>query len=241
MSREVRRVPLNWKHPVEHNPHWEYQASTPYGRSRPTSRLHGPTERFVPLYGEQYSAAHREWEAEKVKWEAGDHDSLQFSLRYYCAEGFLNREGEREVPRPYRVYAEDGETVVREFHPTTVEEILEVYPYSEYAGEPTQETHFPDFDVPEDELGWCLYETVSEGTPVTPVFATAEELIEHLATVGMDYDQQPMRRSAAEALVRSGWAPSAMTVGNTFYDGAKDADLIEALPRTGAAGERQEQ
>jgi len=227
MSREVRRVPVGWKHPVEYNPHWEFQSSTMFGRSRPASRLHGPTERFVPLYGEQYTKAHLEWEAEKLKWEAGEHDSLQFSLRYHSAEGFLNRDGEREDPRPYVVYAEDGETVVREFFPTTVQEILEVYPYSEYAGEPTSEDYFPDWGIPEDELGWCLYETVSEGTPCTPVFATADELIDHLATVGQDWDQVPMRRAAAESLVKSGWAPSAMVIGNTFYKGDEDADKLE--------------
>lgn len=50
MSREVRRVPVDWKHPVTYNEHWEYQASTPWGRSRPASKLHGPTERFAPLF-----------------------------------------------------------------------------------------------------------------------------------------------------------------------------------------------
>ena len=235
MSREVRRVPLDWKHPVEHNPYWLEQSLTPYGRNRPLSWLHSQSDRFIPLYGEQYTQAHQEWEAEKAKWESGDDDSLRFSLRYHSADGFVNHDGEREAPRPYRVYAEDGETVVREFFPTTVEEILEVYPYSDYAGEPTLETYFPDFDVPEDELGWVLYETVSEGTPVTPVFKTPEELIEHLCIIGQDWDQVPMRQAAAEALVRSGHsAGSFMVIGNTLYDGSKDLDLIEALPKRDA-------
>lgn len=242
MSREVRRVPLGWKHPVEYNPHWQWQASTPYGRSRPASRLHGPTERFVPLYGESFTPAHEQWERERVEWGAGKHEHLEFLMQYHSPEGFLNKDGSRDTPKPYAVYADDGETVVREFFPQSVEELLAVYPYSEYAGEPTPETYMPDFDVPEDELGWVLYETVSEGTPVTPVFATPEELIDHLATVGMDYDQQPMRRSAAETLVRGGSSfGSFMVVGNTWYDGAKDADLLDALPKSGAAVERQEQ
>lgn len=45
MSREVRRVPVGWKHPLEYNPHWEFQASTAWGRSRPISWLHGPEDR----------------------------------------------------------------------------------------------------------------------------------------------------------------------------------------------------
>lgn len=231
MSREVRRVPIGWKHPVEYNPHWEFQASTPFGRSQPASRLHGPTERFVPLYGESFTAAHEKWVREKAQWEAGQHEHLQFLLKYHSVDGWVGHDGRREEPKPYQVYAEDGNTVVRAFFPTTVQEILEVYPYSEYAGETTPETYFPDWDVPEDELGWCLYETVTEGTPVTPVFASPEELIEHLATVGQDWDQKPLRRSSAEALVHAGWMPSAMTVGGTLLKGAEDADLIEALPK----------
>lgn len=231
MSREVRRVPVGWKHPLEYNPHWEFQASTPFGRTRPVSWLHGPEERFVPLYGESYTPAHEKWERGRVEWEAGRHESLLWQLKYHSAEGWVNHKGEREAPKPYTVYADDGETVIREFFPSTVEEVLEVYPYSEYAGEPTQEEYFPDFAEPEDELGWCLYETVSEGTPCTPVFATAEELIEHLCIIGQDWDQVPMRRESAEAVVRSGWAPSAMIIGNTFYKGDEDADKIEALTK----------
>jgi hypothetical protein len=185
----------------------------------------------VPLYGESFTPAHEKWARERVEWEAGEHEHLQFLMRYHSPEGFENRDGTRGWPQPYQVYADDGETVVREFFPSTVEELLAGYPYSEYATEPTREAYMPDFDAPEDELGWVLYETVSEGSPVTPVFASADELVDHLATVGMDYDQQPMRRTAAEALVRSGWAPSAMMIGGTFLEGAKDADLIEALPK----------
>jgi hypothetical protein len=47
----------------------------------------------------------------------------------------------------------------------------------------------PDF--PEGTAtGWQLYETTSEGTPVSPIFATAEELAawcERNATVFADY------------------------------------------------------
>lgn len=232
MSREVRRVPLDWKHPVEHNPYWLEQSLTPYGRTRPLSWLHAQSDRFVPLYEESFTPAHEQWERERAEWESGQHEHLEFLMRYHSAEGFENRDRTRDEPRTYQVYDTDGETVVREFYPSTVEEILAVYPYSEYDTEPTPETHMPDFDVPEDELGWVLYETVSEGTPVTPVFKTPAELIEHLCIIGQDWDQVPMRRTAAEALVRSGHsAGSFVVVGNTLYDGSKDLDLIEALPK----------
>lgn len=230
MSREVRRVPLGWQHPVEHNPHWYFQANTPHGRSKPPSRLHGPTEHFVGLHGTPVSEAQADWDRERSEWEAGEHQHLVWLLGYHAAEGWVDHEGNRKVT-PYKVYAEDGETVEREFHPESVADLLAVYPYEDYAGSrPTEADHMPD--CPEGvELGWCLYETVSEGTPCTPVFATAEELIDHLATVGQDWDQVPLRRSAAEALVSSGWMPSMIVAGGQMMRGAEDADRIAALPK----------
>ena len=65
-----------------------------------------------------------------------------------------------------------------------------------------------------------VYQTVSEGSPVTPAFATKEELVEYLATNGDFWDQDgrregdtsvpcgPWDRKAAEAFVGVGWAPS---------------------------------
>ena len=158
MSREIRRVPVGWKHPVQHNPHWEFQARPFMGRHRPPSRLHGTTEQFVPLMGRE--------------------------MLDYCDE--------------------------------------------EYPEEKPDDSEFmPVFDGPECDLGWCLYQTVSEGTPTTPIFATADGLIEHLCTVGEDYDQEPYRRKAAEALVRSGHSFGSMAViGGHVYDGAKDLDLL---------------
>lgn len=61
------------------------------------------------------------------------------------------------------------------------------------------------------ELGFAVYETVSEGTPVTPAFATKEELIDYLATKGTYWDKgEPWPREAAERFVEMEWAPSLM-------------------------------
>jgi len=60
-------------------------------------------------------------------------------------------------------------------------------------------------EVPEGDA-WQVWETVY-GSPITPVFASAEELIEHLVAEGTGWDP-PFRREAAEAFVREGWAPS---------------------------------
>jgi hypothetical protein len=87
--------------------------------------------------------------------------------------------------------------------------------------------------------GWQVWETVSEGSPITPVFATADELIEHLCTVGTTWDQKsiaqgwqkglPTREQATAFVKGSGWVPSAViTVGD---DGSATMHKnIEAAP-----------
>jgi len=68
---------------------------------------------------------------------------------------------------------------------------------------------------------WQVYETVSEGTPVSPPFATQQELIDYLVKYGDFWDQarrdrgdcslpcDPWSRQDAEAFVMgSGWAPT---------------------------------
>lgn len=76
-------------------------------------------------------------------------------------------------------------------------------------------------DPPSGE-GWQLWETVSEGSPITPVFATADELIEHLVAA------DGYRHAAAETLVRQGASlGSFVALDGVLYDSARDADLIE--------------
>lgn len=65
----------------------------------------------------------------------------------------------------------------------------------------------------DDEATWFqVYETVSEGTPVTPPFATKGDLVDYLALNGDFWDQKrgdgPWRRENAEKFVGTGWAPS---------------------------------
>jgi hypothetical protein len=69
--------------------------------------------------------------------------------------------------------------------------------------------------TPEEATHYQMYETVSEGTPVTPVFATKAELVGYLVAHGDFWDQQRMAggwdRAAAEQFVEAEWAPSLMT------------------------------
>lgn len=55
-------------------------------------------------------------------------------------------------------------------------------------GPPDPENYRPDWK--NEEMTWYqMYETVSEGTPVSPAFATKEELIEYLVNNGDYWDQ----------------------------------------------------
>jgi hypothetical protein len=81
-------------------------------------------------------------------------------------------------------------------------------------------------DPPEGE-GWQMWETVSEGSPITPVFATAEGLVDHLVEHGDRPGRGGWRREAAESFVAAGWAPSFIGIeGVGLFRGAEDADRI---------------
>lgn len=95
---------------------------------------------------------------------------------------------------------------------------------------------------PEGSATWvCVYETVSEGTPVSPPFATKKELVDYLVANGDFWDQSrrkerdaggymvgmscdPWDRKAAEAFVNGGWSPS-MMINSAGVFTAKDPEM----------------
>lgn len=126
--------------------------------------------------------------------------------------------------------AEFAKWLASEHDRVTTEYGAERYPKGEpyrafcawHGAPPDPEYYRPAWN--DEEATWFqAYETVSEGTPVSPPFATAEELIEYLATNGDFWDQkrraeematgrkcsmncQPWGREAAERFVRRGHA-----------------------------------
>lgn len=100
-----------------------------------------------------------------------------------------------------------------------------------YPGQSAEAEAWQPAEPPTGE-GWQVWETVSEGSPITPVFPTADALIDHLATVGTVWDQRGgsggWRRAAAESFVRSGWAPSMVAQGGEVLEGGRDADLMNS-------------
>ena len=82
--------------------------------------------------------------------------------------------------------------------------------YWEYDGNPPSRDYYRPSWQPEDATWYQVYETVSEGTPVSPPFATQNELIEYLVEHGDFWDERRgdkgWSRNAAEHFVKS--APS---------------------------------
>jgi hypothetical protein len=174
---------------------------------------------------DDYPGAVARWGEELRELEQREGRGWTFIVEYHLT-GYQGRDDATPVVHPWYSYAADGETEVST--PVRDEDHLhELAVAQKQAEKPDPADYMPVFDVPEPELGWCLYETVSEGTPVTPVFATAEDLIDHLATVGQDHDQQPMRRASAETIVSTGGTIASMVVmGGTLYRSDVDADVL---------------
>ena len=94
-------------------------------------------------------------------------------------------------------------------HPSLVDrpELKAEIPFFwEWDGGPPDHDYYRDAWT-EEPTCYQMYETVSEGTPVTPVFETEDELVDYLVNVGTFWNQK-YSREAAEAFVKTGWAPS---------------------------------
>lgn len=103
----------------------------------------------------------------------------------------------------------------------------------EYAYPPDKYACRPAFT--EMPTWYQVYETVSEGTPVTPAFETQEKLYLHLVTVGDDWAVNrgtgPFSRDAANAFVfEGGYAPSMIVIQSEnkeeFYEGIEAAGAL---------------
>ena len=115
-------------------------------------------------------------------------------------------------------------------HPEQKDGYMQDEPYWEYDGAPPNPYYYhPRWDNAE---WYQVYETVSEGTPVTPPFSTKEELVDYLVQNGDFWDQHRgdggWSRDVAQNFVEREWAMSAVFIVRP--DGTGEAKA----PRTGA-------
>lgn len=94
-------------------------------------------------------------------------------------------------------------------------------PFWEWEGSPPDPAYYrPDWK--EGEATWYqVYQTVSEGSPVTPPFATQAELVDYLVANGDFWDQKRgdggWSRENAESFVGDGWAPSLIGAAGSLH------------------------
>lgn len=90
---------------------------------------------------------------------------------------------------------------------------LEKYPGQRADGDAWERTEPPDGE------GWQLWESVSEGSPISPVFESAEALAAWMASPAYtrNITGAPLTYKGALAFVHEGWVPSMMEKGGVLY------------------------
>lgn len=154
MSREVRRVPLDWQHPMVWAKHWDKDRQCVRSMFVPRALLDG------------FPGDVAEWERE--------------------------REHVTERPDPL--------------------------------------DYMPDFsDRDPASLGWCMYETCSEGTPISPVLGSPEELARWLADNGASaFGDSTATYEQWLNVCRGCWAPSMVALpGVGLVSGVAASALID--------------
>ena len=101
-------------------------------------------------------------------------------------------------------------------------------PYSSYCdwnGHPPNPRYYrPKWA--EEPTWYQVYENVSEGTPITPPFATQDELIDYLCTHGNFWSRREWSREAAERFVKGTEFLFTTVVANSeFIDQTQDAGI----------------
>lgn len=84
----------------------------------------------------------------------------------------------------------------------------------QYEGQRAEGEAWEPYEPPEGE-GWQVWETTTEGSPISPVFATREELIEFLMSdkyFGFGTSPTPLTREQAEAFAGYGHSLASMVV-----------------------------
>lgn len=206
MGREVRRVPMDWQHPTVWRERWD--------RSTGTSPM---TLVPRPLF-DDYAGSLADWEREKAKLQAREGSSWEFRVEYHLTG--WSTPGSAEVPevRPFHVMTGEGEVPVRVRDEDNLHELLMAAHESD---RPDPADYMPEF--PEGTAtGWCMYETTSEGTPISPVLGTPEELAHWLADNGAStFGSMTTTYEHWLRMIRAGWAPSAVAVGGVLRSGVE--------------------
>lgn len=202
MGREVRRVPMGWQHPMEWREQWDRSLSRTRMQLLPR-----------PLH-DDYPGSLASWQNDGVELARREGSTWTFWVEYSIT-GYQGRDDTEPTIHPFD---ESGQAVqVRD-----ADHLHELLTARHLAGRPDPADYMPEF--PEGTAtGWCMYETTSEGTPISPVFETPEELARWLADTRAStfgYDSTATYEQWLQ-MIGAGWAPSAVATGGTLMSGVE--------------------
>lgn len=195
MGREIRMVPPNYEHP---------KYFTAYGRIAD-----------VAMPDQSLEEAQAEWDEGLPLWLDGK--DLYYWRDFLEYQEKLERPSEREKLYP-QYQGEERENNIRKRLDFLREHSNHDCPRTREAYE-EQYGHRPEIENngegfcyrtwrPEEGTWYQVWQTVSEGSPVTPPFETKVGLADYLATHGTFWDKTPWDFNAALRFIEAGWAPT---------------------------------
>jgi hypothetical protein len=146
-----------------------------------------------PLFDSSYRVALAEWREKKRIFDA-------------IGPAVEIRHMPSSEPDPDKLVEFEGKTYLT--FPENKDDTFEEW----HGGPPAEEYYRPDW-TDEERTHYQIYETVSEGSPISPVFATLKECENFLVEVG-DHWGGKYTREQARAFCQRGWAPSMVSFRN---------------------------
>lgn len=189
MSREIRRVPANWQHP-------KIIRTVVYQNQ-------GITEEYRSMNQGSFKDAVNEFHERIEEWMKGYHLWQQGFYEDYAGKRFTKEEKMKEW-KDHIIAERKSKRFTNDY---CAEELRKyetgICSWEDVGGEPPRYPN-PDDYMPQGDW-WQVFQTVSEGTPITPPFASAEELIDWMAK-NKDFWGTQWTREGAEQLVKDGSA-----------------------------------
>ena len=161
-------------------------------------------------------------------------------------KGWKHPKNERGEYQP--LYDEDYETAIADWIENHLMWLAEKHPdqekygkeykyYAEWNGNAPEIEYYRPKWKREERICFQVYETVSEGTPITPVFESKEELLDYLVEHGDFWRQKHgmggYERKNVEAFIKQEWAPSMLMSRGSIKNGYRImwGDMTERLWR----------
>lgn len=205
MGREVRMVPADWVHPKYDENHPEVIAGNDY--------LIG---RYIPKLAQSYEDA-------VIQWESEDLPEYQRAEQLW-AEGFVMsyagsyEDGKKKIPIDEFV-TNWNSNPAHDWHKAPENPTFDWW--MEEPDEPNPEYYMPNWKD-EETTHFMMYENTSEGTPISPAFATPEELATWLADTGASsFADYTATYEQWLSTINRGFAVSAVMDGNGFRSGVE--------------------